>query len=315
MVASEVSYRRVECNALRQAYDNQNDPDLRIRETDVPDVLKEYLGRVRLVEKLRASRVFLGFDRVKPGTKYGREAAEDALQQIFRRPPAAEEDRWLPGVETRGEGIYIELREDAIGRWLQEPRCRSFLQERLRLEYRVRLNSQWFLAPLTGVEGEAGLDWVARYLLVHGLAHALINQFVFECGYSTAALRERLYVSADTQAPLAALLIYTAAGDSEGTLGGLVRLGRENRLTMTVAHALKRIAWCSADPVCSEVDAQGPDGSNKAACHACLLLPETSCETVNRGLDRAVLTGTPVDPESGFFSPLTRSLLVDPVSG
>jgi hypothetical protein len=144
---------------------------------------------------------------------------------------------------------------------------------------------------------------------VHRFAHALINQLVFECGYSTAALRERLYVSADTQAPMAALLIYTAAGDSEGTLGGLVRLGREERFLSTVAHALKRIAWCSADPVCSEVGAQGPDGSNKAACQACLLLPETSCETINRGLDRAVLTGTPTVPDHGFFSALSRGLL------
>jgi hypothetical protein len=132
---------------------------------------------------------------------------------------------------------------------------------------------------------------------------------VFECGYSSASLRERLYVSSDVQAPMAALLIYTAAGDSEGTLGGLVGLGRERCLGSTVAHALRRIAWCSADPVCSEVSAQGPDGSNKAACHTCLLLPETSCETINRGLDRAVLVGTPTHPDRGFFSSLTRSLL------
>src|SRR5262249_19075664 len=108
--------------------------------------------------------------------------------------------------------------------------------------------------------------------------------------------------------------IYTAAGDSEGTLGGLVRLGRAERLGATVAHALKRIAWCSADPGCSEVDAQGPDAPNKAACHACLLLPGTSSETINRGLDRAVLTGTPLDPDRGFFSALSRRLLVDSAS-
>lgn len=306
----EVSYRRVEFNSIRQVYDNAAEPDLRIREAGVPESLQDHIERVRLVEKLRASRVFLGFDRVKPGMKYGRAAAEDALNQIFRRYPIDEESRWLPGIETRGEGIYVELKEEAIRSWLDDKENKAFLKHRLTPSYCQRLNSERFLAPLTGISGDSGMEWVARYLLVHGLAHALINQFVFECGYSTAALRERLYVSADPQAPMAAMLIYTAAGDSEGTLGGLVRLGREERLGSTVAHALKRIAWCSADPVCSEVDAQGPDNSNKAACHACLLLPETSCETINRGLDRAVLTGTPLDPDRGFFSILSSRLLV-----
>jgi hypothetical protein len=311
---ADVSYRRVEFNSLRQAYDNRAEPDLRIREVGVPESLREHVERVRLVEKLRASRVFLGFDRVKPGTKYGREAAEDALNQLFRAYPADEESRWLPGVETRGEGLYIELKESAIQNWLAAEETRTFLGHRLSPGYCQRLNSERFLAPLTGLAGDSGTEWVARYLLVHGLAHALINQFVFECGYSTAALRERLYVSSDARAPMAAMLIYTAAGDSEGTLGGLVRLGREERLGATVAHGLKRIAWCSADPVCSEVDAQGPDASNKAACHACLLLPETSCETINRGLDRAVLTGTPLEPDRGFFSALSSCLLVGPAS-
>lgn len=306
---AEVSYRRVEYNALRETYDNRDDPDLRIRQTGVADHLGPYFERVRLVEKLRASRVFLGFDRVKSGALCGREAATDALSQIFRTPPVNDEDRWLPGVETRGEGIFIELKEEAIQAWLGREEDRAFLRERLGEDYRRRLNSTRFLAPSTGVGDEEGLNWAARYLLVHGLAHALINQLVFECGYSSASLRERLYVSSDVQAPMAALLIYTAAGDSEGTLGGLVGLGREQRLGSTVAHALRRIAWCSADPVCSEVSAQGPDGSNKAACHACLLLPETSCETINRGLDRAVLVGTPTQPDRGFFSLLTCSLL------
>jgi hypothetical protein len=125
--------------------------------------------------------------------------------------------------------------------------------------------------------------WASRYLLVHSLAHVLINQFVFECGYSTASLRERLYVSADANAPMAGILIYTAAGDSEGTLGGLVRLGRQERLGPVVRRALSRASWCSADPVCSEnLGGQGSRLANLAACHACVLLPETSCETSTR---------------------------------
>jgi len=151
----------------------------------------------------------------------------------------------------------------------------------------------------------ANRRWASRYLLVHTLAHVLINQLVFECGYSTASLRERLYISADQNAAMAALLIYTAAGDSEGTLGGLVRLGRPDRLGPVIQRALSRASWCSADPVCSEhLGGQGSRLANLAACHACVLLPETSCETINQGLDRAMIVGTPDGRERGFMSTL-----------
>jgi hypothetical protein len=137
----------------------------------------------------------------------------------------------------------------------------------------------------------------------------LNNQFVFECGYSTASLRERLYVSADASEPMAGILIYTAAGDSEGTLGGLVRLGRGERLGPVVRRALSRASWCSADPVCSEnLGGQGSRQANLAACHACILLPETSCETINQGLDRAMIVGTPNDREPGWMAELLEEV-------
>lgn len=126
---------------------------------------------------------------------------------------------------------------------------------------------------------------------------------MFECGYSTASLRERLYISADPAAPMAGFLIYTAAGDSEGTLGGLVRLGRADRLGPVMRRALGSASWCSADPVCSEhLGGQGSKLANLAACHACVLLPETSCETINHGLDRAMVVGTPNDRSRGFMA-------------
>jgi hypothetical protein len=145
-------------------------------------------------------------------------------------------------------------------------------------------------------------------LLVHSLAHILINQLVFECGYGTAALRERLYISADPAAPMAGFMIYTAAGDSEGTLGGLVRLGRPELLGPVFRRALGRASWCSADPVCSEhLGGQGSKMANLAACHACVLLPETSCETINQGLDRAMVVGTPEAREHGFMAQLLEA--------
>src|SRR5262249_3794255 len=128
---------------------------------------------------------------------------------------------------------------------------------------------------------------------------------VFESGYSTASLRERLYISSDAQAPMAAFLIYTSAGDSDGTLGGLVSLGRPERLASIVLRAIDRASWCSADPVCSEnLGGQGSRLANLAACHACILLPETACETINQGLDRAMMVGTPDGRDHGLLSSL-----------
>lgn len=146
---------------------------------------------------------------------------------------------------------------------------------------------------------------------MHTLAHLLINQLVLECGYGSASLRERLYVSqrggrGPEDRGMAGLLVYTAAGDSEGTLGGLVRMGESGSLESTTARALANALWCSSDPVCMESLGQGPLSCNLAACHSCALLPETSCERQNRLLDRGVVVGTLQNPESGFFSGFIR---------
>lgn len=103
--------------------------------------------------------------------------------------------------------------------------------------------------------------------------------------------------------------MYTAAGDSEGTLGGLVRLGRRERLSTVLHRALSRASWCSADPVCSEnLGGQGSRLANLAACHACTLLPETACETVNQGLDRAMVVGIPDNREPGWMTELLEQV-------
>jgi len=103
---------------------------------------------------------------------------------------------------------------------------------------------------------------------------------------------------------MAGLLIYTAAGDSEGTMGGLVRMGQAGKLEPVIHRALSDAHWCSADPVCMETglsNRQGPDIYNLAACHNCALIPETSCEEFNRFLDRALVVGKVEKRELGYF--------------
>jgi hypothetical protein len=223
-----------------------------------------------------------------------------AMNQLFRFPPENPADRWLPAVEVYGEGLYFELREDSLSHWMENNE--DWIRSRIDDGFVMRLQETcWAMAPLQ----PATVQWAARFLLVHSLAHILINQLVFECGYSTASLRERLFVSDDPQAPMAGFVIYTAAGDSEGTLGGLVRLGQPRLLWPVFERAINRASWCSADPVCSEnMGGQGSRLVNLAACHACTLLPETCCETINQGLDRAMIVGTPERRGYGFFSAL-----------
>lgn len=222
------------------------------------------------------------------------------MRQLFRHPPSEQQERWLPAIEVFGEGVYLELNEQRIVDW--QGKNDAWLKKRLDEPFIMRLAGEAkTLPPL----GNADLKWASRYLLVHSLAHIFLGQLVFDCGYSTASLRERLYVSADQSAPMAGILIYTAAGDAEGTLGGLVRLGRPDRLGPVFDRALSRASWCSADPICSEhLGGTGSRLANLAACHACVLLPETSCETINQGLDRAMVIGTPDDRHRGFMSEL-----------
>lgn len=295
-----LSFRREEFNIIRnEVNDALHVPDLRVIPTAVPPELSGVLSRVNLVERLRETRAFYGFSRLEPDPA-GSDMPDAATRQLFRNPPAEPHERWLPAVEVFGEGIYLELSEESIANWQQEHA--EWLARRLDDTFVMRMQA---LPQALAPGGAAAREWASRFLLVHTLAHILINQLVFECGYSTAALRERLYISSDSAAPMAGMLIYTAAGDSEGTMGGLVRLGRPDRLGAIILRALARASWCSADPVCSEnLGGQGSKLANLAACHSCTLLPETACETINHGLDRAMVVGTPDDRGPGFMSGL-----------
>jgi hypothetical protein len=148
--------------------------------------------------------------------------------------------------------------------------------------------------------------FLPRFVALHSLAHVLINQLVFDCGYTAASLRERLYCSDDGLAlpAMNGLLIYTASGDSEGSMGGLVRMGEPTDLDHAFEAALDHARFCSSDPICMEMGqkGQGPNSMNLAACHSCALLPETSCEYFNHYLDRGLLVGVPNSPSIGFFN-------------
>ena len=147
--------------------------------------------------------------------------------------------------------------------------------------------------------------------MIHTFSHLLIRQLSFECGYAASSLRERIYSREpdDESDAMAGLLIYTADSDSEGSLGGLVRQGQIDRIIPTVLSALQHGQWCSSDPICRELPGQGLNGLNRAACHACCLISETSCVYNNTLLDRMVVTGNDdINGNIGFFSSVIAKL-------
>jgi hypothetical protein len=206
----------------------------------------------------------------------------------YRAPLFEADPRWLPGIEVSGEGVFMRLEHSRLEKWEAQPTVRSRAQ-RIQDNYAARLARQG-LKPNRVI--------TPRLILLHTLAHALINQFSLDSGYPAAALRERLYASDE----MCGFLIYTATSDSAGSLGGVVAQAEPARLDSALAEALERSSWCSADPLCVEADADGVDALNLAACHACVLLPEVSCEEMNVFLDRAMLVGTPTDASIGYFS-------------
>ena len=281
----EEEFKRQEYDALRTGLASEKN-DLMVDVCSAKDygkTVSEYLENVCLVRKLRETRAFVGFSRLLPSENL----------DLAKCPPISEKSNlgWLPAIVVHGEGIFIEFNYKKIVDWAQNHDVQRRIDRLMDLYNRVRL--------------ERGMNEVRKspkYMLLHTFAHQIIRQLIFDCGYGGAALRERIYCeSEDSSNPMQGILIYTASGDSEGTLGGLVRQGEPENLQWTIERAIHDARWCSSDPICIESAGQGSDNSNLAACHSCVLLPETSCETGNRFLDRALLVGSDNDPEIGFF--------------
>ncbi|MGY1455547.1 DrmB family protein [Streptomyces sp. SS8] len=247
------------------------------------------IGQIMLVKRLREVRALHSFTRIEP-LAWTREDRERAVKV------ALDDDiDWLPAIEVIGEGVFVALDREKLSAWesLAGPNSPEARAQRLRRNHERHLRRH---ARDRNVPVRSSLT--SRFVLLHTLAHALINEWSLDCGYPASAIRERLYVNEE----MAGVLLYTATSDSAGSLGGIVAQGDPEKLANSLKSALERISWCSADPLCMESDASGVNSLNLAACHACVLLPETSCEMNNIFLDRALLIGTPDEKIPGFFS-------------
>ncbi|MEW8307525.1 MAG: DUF1998 domain-containing protein [gamma proteobacterium symbiont of Ctena orbiculata] len=224
------------------------------------------------VDRLKAVKVFKGFTRL---------GGEEIVP-----PDIVGGSDWLPAIELYGEGIFLALDEDRLKVWEQTPAVVSRLN---RLLPRFTQSGRDDPNPLT-----------TRFMLLHTLSHLLMRQIESEGGYPAASLIERIYC-ANSPEPMAGILIHIAVPDIAGSLGGLAELSEPRRFLGILIRALEHSRWCSLDPVCSEHEGQGPGLLNRAACHACALVPEPACEYGNTLLDRGFVKDDAANGLPSFF--------------
>lgn len=283
---SELKLRLEEYSYILKGRDSENSDLKAIVKTfekyAEQDILEKYFDCVVLIEKLKETRVFKGFSRINP------------MNKINKRELSNKPVKWLPAVEVYGEGIFLKFNDEIVDSWLKEYGGKH---ENIINRYHASMLKRRPQDDLKSIN--------PFFVAMHTFAHLLIKKLCFDCGYGSSSLREKLYFSDDHETRMNGVLIYTSSGDSEGSLGGLVRQGKAANLGVLIKNAIAEAEWCSADPVCSDIgqsSGQGPDNVNGAACHNCCIIPETSCEEFNMLLDRTTVIGTLDNPEIGFFN-------------
>lgn len=249
--------------------------------------LPPFVDRVVLVHALREVRAQVGFTRLEgqPGDAEGDFALDGQTTAALSL-----NTEWIPAVEILGEGVLIAFDEAEVRRWEARPEVQA-RDEAFRRALKAANESRGQEVPYPGI----------RLILLHSLSHLLITEISLACGYPASSIRERLYCHRDEDPDEASsiarsragILLYTGTPGSEGTLGGLVEEGRN--IVDHLRRAARSAMLCSNDPICAQHDPQGLEEGREregAACHACLLIAEPSCERMNRDLDRAVVVPT-----------------------
>jgi hypothetical protein len=292
-----------EWSALTVPGGTDHGEDFAVSDPGVPSTKNfgDHLGEVYLASRLREVVAITSFTRLDAFDPMDTSDRAVRRARLTKGVPT-----WAPAAQSRGEGFLLTLNEDAVQAW--ETRLRSL--ETGRHQAMTEAQHRW--RSRRGLDPEVGLV-PNRFVLLHTLSHLLINAVSLHSGYSTASVRERIYCRepGSGEFPMAGILLYTAAADSEGTLGGLVGLGRPEVLGPLLDEAIEKARVCSSDPFCAaHAPSETTDASNEqvddgslhgAACHVCLFVPETSCDYANRYLDRGYCVVTLMDDEIAYF--------------
>jgi len=292
---SHIKFRYEEYTALNGSVDFKNnlDDDFIREETDICRYNLPYIKSISLIHRVREVRVLKGYTRCEPLER--NLDCKDSERIVDIKPV---DENWYPAYEVRGEGIFIEFDDKAIKAWIKNNPV---------VTDRANIMSNKFRQSFFGKNSSKKIT--AKFMLLHTISHLIIKEMSFSCGYNIASLQERLYCAEKKfdGVDMQGIFIYTAGGDSEGTLGGLVRQGRADLFPKLFKKAIESAMLCSNDPVCSLSHGQGRDSLNYAACHTCTLIPETSCEESNVFLDRATVIGDFDDRNKGFYSSMVYS--------
>ena len=279
-----------EYNTITEAtkdYEISSEYDFEAYPTNINPELKKYISKIIKITKLREVRAIRGFTRIKPPTT----AFERSTAKIVE---LSKKFGWLPAVENKGEGIFIEINRTLIEKIKMNKNISS------RVENITNTFNQEYADKNQNKKPPISIN--LSFILAHSLSHALIREFSITCGYSTSSLKERIY-SDESGKEMCGILIYTSSSDSDGTLGGLSRIAEEDRFTEIFINSIKNISWCSSDPICSENTSSLKEDNVLASCHSCMLVPETSCEYFNKFLDRKILIDND-DLDNSTFSEL-----------
>jgi len=282
---SRESFLHMEYELFQNPLDNDR-LRIQIPEKSYAAEISKYFDSIKLVPTLVETSALWGFSRYQsdPTMKF-----QDGRRMLFLNvADQHSSDSWLPAKQNRGEGIFLQFSEEKLTEWEQ------------RLEVKERVSA---FTHTSFSDSFQSVQLSPRYALIHTFAHLLLKQLVFFCGYSQASLKERIYVGSRDK-KMSGVLIYTSSGDSEGTLGGLVRMGNPGFLEQVVEQALREAEWCSNDPVCTEGSEIREDDevvTRLSSCYACSLIPETACESFNLFLDRSLVVAGSLGDNLAFF--------------
>lgn len=250
----------------------------------LPPAARGTIDRLVLVHRLREVSAQVGFTRFDAALP----DINGELVLDVELAPLSRDLTWLPASENRGEGVFLSFSKKAIGDWLKRPEVDA------RGKQLIAGFDEWRGRKNNDTATFAGLP----YIMLHSLAHLMITALSLDCGYSASAIRERIYAGESGYG----ILLYTGTPGSEGSLGGLVEMGKTIGRHLERALELGRL--CSNDPVCAQHEPADPHEErflHGAACHGCLLIGETSCERRNELLDRALVVPTVATPGAAFF--------------
>lgn len=268
-----------------------NESGLKFNNVHLSDSLKSYFSSIKQVSELKITQVQLSFNRNKPRIGFQDERGKIGYSSNAKRIFEGDDDRQyvLPAVQNYGEGIFFQFNEESLINLAKDERIQNILSKNL-----SKIDQGFGTWEMLNRCNQ-------KYYIIHSFSHIVMRELEFSCGYPTASLKERLYISSEDKEFMGGILIYTTDG-SEGSMGGLVSQASDHNIEKLIKNSLLRGVDCSSDPLCWESEGQGLFDFNLASCFSCSLVSETACESMNLGLDRRIL----VDQEIGYFKNLIK---------